>query len=641
MNFKNFVQKAICLIMVLGLILSLAITTSAKKVNNITSPTYSLTSSDGTKITNPHNTGKTTLMIFFTEDCVFSSQLISDLANANWVDPNKLAVIAVGHGLTSQAQLKKYVDTYAKGTKKIKFCYCDDNAFNDFGAAVGVSGQVAVPVIFIIDKNGKIVEYTTGGISSVAIKEILSNYVQGVQLPKKVQVSIKGTYDYQEAFEVLRLINEERKKVGLGTVTMDKRLLADAMKRAEECAVFYEHDRPDGSTFNTVDDSFPDMSENIALGYHDAQDVMIDWMNSPGHRANILDPNVKSVGVGIFYQTEQKAWSQEFSTQSPSVVATPTQNVTKIDTVTFLEDHLKLKLSRSQEFLSIGETDTIHAYINPWEESNQQTLVDNSCLTYKSSNSKVATVSSLGVITPVSVGTTNITVSLNGSNQQAVIPVTVYPEGQSHEANTSTPGYFRPVAGQNSTSSTTTTSKPSNTNTSSQTTVSIESSKPSASSATSSVASKPQSSSSQKVTSSKAPSSAAQSSSAVTSKPSASKPTASSKPSSSVTSGKAPSSGSSASSVVESTMSSETESVVESETSSTEESAVTESETKEDVSEIESAETQLDEGTITTGDIENTEKKPISTNLIIILVVVAVAVIAGGLGIFFVVKKVR
>ena len=113
---KNIFKKSVCMIMALALMFSFALTAGAKKTDHIHSPKYDFTSSDGSHITNPHNNGKTTLMIFFTEDCVYSSQLINDLANADWVDPKKLSVIAIGHGITGNAQLKKYADTYAKGS---------------------------------------------------------------------------------------------------------------------------------------------------------------------------------------------------------------------------------------------------------------------------------------------------------------------------------------------------------------------------------------------------------------------------------------------------------------------------------------------------------------------------------------------
>lgn len=620
---NNVFKRSVCLIIALMIMFSLALTAAAKKTDNIHSPNYDFTSSDGSHITNPHNNGKTTLMIFFTEDCVYSSQLINDLANADWVDPRKLSVIAIGHGITGNAQLKKYADTYAKGSNKIKFCYCNDVSFNDFCAAVGVSGQVAVPVVFIINSVGKIVDYTTGGISSATVRETLSNYVQGLKLPKKIKVSIKGTLGYKEAFAVLDLINVERAKAGLQPVKMDKQLLNDAMKRAEECLVFYDHTRPDGSNFNTIDGNFSDMSENIAMGYHNAADVMKDWMASPGHKANIMNPNAQSVGIGVFYQQNQKSWSQEFSSKAPATVATVIPNETKTETVSFLEEHLKLKLSRSKESLSIGETDTVYAYINPWEDSPQQTLVDNSCLTYKTANPKVATVSAVGVITPVGVGTTNLTVSLNDSNQQAVIPVTVYPESQSHEANTnSNPGLFKPTQSEDTTSSVTQVQKPANTTPSSQPTVSIAPSKPAESSKpASSVASKP-------TTSSKLASSVA------------SKPTASSKPTSS-----AASKPTASSKPENSAISKPAESIDSSSALSSEEtSGSMGSEILEDIvskEEIAETETEADGDTLTIGATEEKEKKPISTVLIVIIAVAALAVIGGISGIIFFIKKVK
>ena len=652
MKTKNILKNLTCLVTVLMLTLSFALTVGAKKTNNIHSPKYDFTSSDGSHITNPHQNGKTTLMIFFTEDCVYSSQLISDLSKADWINPQKLSIVAIGHGITDNAQLKKYADTYAKGSNKINFCYCNDESFADFCTAVGISleNAIAVPVVFIIDNGGEIVDYTTGGISSSTVRETLSNYVKGLQLPKKIKISVKGTLDYKEAFDVLDLINEERAKAGLQPVKMDKTLLNDAMKRAEECLVFYDHQRPDGSTFNTVDTNYPNMSENIAMGYHNAKDVMTAWMNSPGHKANILNPNAKSVGIGVFYQTAQKSWTQEFSPQEPKTVATEIPNQTKIDTVSFLEDHLALKLSRSKEILSIGETDTIYAFIKPWEESNQQTLVDNSCLTYKTDNPKVATVSSLGVITPVEVGTTNITVSLNGSNQQAVVPITVYPEGQSHEPNTdSKPGIFKPVATSNDTSSSVQNKKPANTTASTQSTVSVVPSK-----STNSVASKPASPVvSKPVETSKTTSSTA-SKSAESSKPTSSvvsKPAESSKSTDSVASKPEESSKSTGSVASKPTVSSKADSsaatipetssekISNSEETEPSENSVSSEEITKTESETETEE--VNDDTLTVGATEESKNKPISTTLIAIIAVSAIAIIVGAVGIFFILKKFR
>ena len=61
-------------------------------------------------------------------------------------------------------------------------------------------------------------------------------------------VSISGTRDYQKAYEVLALVNAERKKAGLGELKMEKSLLDTAMVRAEEQAVLFSHTRPNGTS---------------------------------------------------------------------------------------------------------------------------------------------------------------------------------------------------------------------------------------------------------------------------------------------------------------------------------------------------------------------------------------------------------
>ncbi|MBR6802036.1 MAG: CAP domain-containing protein [Eubacteriaceae bacterium] len=130
-------------------------------------------------------------------------------------------------------------------------------------------------------------------------------------------VKITGIYDYDSAYEVLDILNEERIKNGKSPLSMNKDLLASAMQRAAECCVFYGHTRPDGSDCFTA---FPDVKvraagENIAAGQPDSSVVMNSWMNSTGHRENILADAFETVGVGCFYQPEigVRTWVQLFS----------------------------------------------------------------------------------------------------------------------------------------------------------------------------------------------------------------------------------------------------------------------------------------------------------------------------------------
>ena len=111
-----------------------------------------------------------------------------------------------------------------------------------------------------------------------------------------------GSYTAEQN-EILRLCNEERAKNGVGQMlTLDPKLCAAAQKRAEETVALFSHTRPNGtSCFTAIDEVGYDYwtaGENIACGQKTCSFVMECWMNSPGHRANILNGSYKQLGVG-------------------------------------------------------------------------------------------------------------------------------------------------------------------------------------------------------------------------------------------------------------------------------------------------------------------------------------------------------
>ncbi len=135
---------------------------------------------------------------------------------------------------------------------------------------------------------------------------------------EKVDFTITGVCDYPSAYKVLEIVNEERQNQGLQPLSMNETLLDAAMQRAAEIAFSYypAHCRPDGTSWGTViGDSFSYAGENIAAGQKDSEDVMNSWMNSEGHRANILNGNYNTMGVGCFYQRDigRYTWVQIFT----------------------------------------------------------------------------------------------------------------------------------------------------------------------------------------------------------------------------------------------------------------------------------------------------------------------------------------
>ena len=118
--------------------------------------------------------------------------------------------------------------------------------------------------------------------------------------------------------EVLRLVNIERAKEGLSPLELDSALSKAAKVRAEEQTELFGHTRPDGqscfSVFEEYGISYRIAGENAAAGYSTPEDVVNAWMNSEGHRANILKPGFEKLGVGFAYGDDSYGayWIQLF-----------------------------------------------------------------------------------------------------------------------------------------------------------------------------------------------------------------------------------------------------------------------------------------------------------------------------------------
>ncbi len=127
-----------------------------------------------------------------------------------------------------------------------------------------------------------------------------------------------STSDY--ANQVAALVNQERAANGLKPVRMSPQLSQAANVRAVEIKQNFSHTRPDGtSCFTAVTDmgiTYQYVAENIAYGQKDPESVMNAWMNSSGHRANILNKNMEYIGVGVNYDNGVYYWTQFFAASS-------------------------------------------------------------------------------------------------------------------------------------------------------------------------------------------------------------------------------------------------------------------------------------------------------------------------------------
>lgn len=146
---------------------------------------------------------------------------------------------------------------------------------------------------------------------------------------KKVTTTTKVTstkdypYDnksYEYMAEVVRLCNIERAESGLSPLTLDPTVTKGAMIRANEIIDYFSHTRPDGNKCFTaleeVGADYMTAGENIACGYINPQDVVDGWMNSEGHRANILNEKFNKIGIGYVYSSSgiyRHYWVQMFT----------------------------------------------------------------------------------------------------------------------------------------------------------------------------------------------------------------------------------------------------------------------------------------------------------------------------------------
>ena len=117
--------------------------------------------------------------------------------------------------------------------------------------------------------------------------------------------------------EVVRLVNIERAKAGLGALTEDWELSRTARYKSQDMhdRRYFDHQSPTyGSPFDMMKAfgiRYRAAGENIAMGYRTPAAVVQAWMNSPGHRANILSAKYTKIGVG--YVASGNYWTQHFT----------------------------------------------------------------------------------------------------------------------------------------------------------------------------------------------------------------------------------------------------------------------------------------------------------------------------------------
>ena len=121
---------------------------------------------------------------------------------------------------------------------------------------------------------------------------------------KQEEAAVQDESSYAD--EVIRLVNEERKKAGLNPLEKNEKMMSAAAVRAEEINEVFGHTRPNGKACKTVLEELgyegDYAGENIAGGQKTPEKAVQAWLNSEGHRNNALNPNAKYTGVGFLHK---------------------------------------------------------------------------------------------------------------------------------------------------------------------------------------------------------------------------------------------------------------------------------------------------------------------------------------------------
>ena len=262
----------------------------------------------------------------------------------------------------------------------------------------------------------------------------------GYKYLQKISYKVYRNYDY--AYEVVELVNKERKAAGLSSLKLDPELTKYAMIRAGECAVQYSHVRPNGTAYNTLEPEPGMFSGENAYAYPvNPEAAMTGWMNSAGHRANILGSSHETIGVGCIKHDGVYYWVQIFGREYSGVSSAKKSNGTvtqttaiSLDAYTDYPDGKEVNftpyISVSSTKLNVGKSMTAIVRVTNTGDNLTDTKLTNAGITWSSSNTDVATVSSSGKIKALKPGKTIIKAKMSHYTLKKTIKV---PCGDNHD----------------------------------------------------------------------------------------------------------------------------------------------------------------------------------------------------------------
>lgn len=241
---------------------------------------------------------------------------------------------------------------------------------------------------------------------------LIASMVNTVGAEAFYKAEVSGLYRNDLAYEQLKLINEARKDEGLKPLTYNMALFDTAKQRAAEIVAYVSHTRPNGESYDTLNTAGGWVGENIAYYFSTAEEVTDFWMNSSGHRANILSKNYKSIAISCLTYDGVNYWVEYFSTEESQKVDKLPSNTNETRDV---EIGVGMFVWNEYYDICLNAGKTYVTNLSGTIDNPLFTLdIPTSGLTFRSNDTKVAKVNSKGVV--YAIGDGEATIYIEGPN---------------------------------------------------------------------------------------------------------------------------------------------------------------------------------------------------------------------------------
>lgn len=208
----------------------------------------------------------------------------------------------------------------AAATAQVRVVYCDQGGCSGVKTAIEqLCAQNGCSLSELIDKAASVCPGANCGVDNPKVPDGQKPRTGNQENTAVTPPAAETDAGYNEAYEneVIRLVNVQRAKYGLAALQRGEGACAVARVRAKEITLSFSHTRPDGrSCFTAADDTgvaYRSAGENIAYGYQTPEQVVAGWMNSEGHRKNILSSSFTKIGTGCFKSGSTLYWTQFFT----------------------------------------------------------------------------------------------------------------------------------------------------------------------------------------------------------------------------------------------------------------------------------------------------------------------------------------